>query len=265
MNTTRSAEQGRIRIPVGPRITVVTDQHRRFLAFALAIYFSAVVGVCLYAQDAPACPARTAHVLTVDAPGWNPSLVITTATGGTAKLTPCNLPFSTATLPADGAFAVDDWNSLLTCGSSAAVRVVDIPVQEGSCLTYSTEAVYRDGDAVVEIPELHAPLAAGNSIRFAGIRTDAPRSTFIALVARDGGLTRAAVTLFDGEAAKLKREVVYVDGFTWYEVPAGVSVGSVDVENIGSGLDDGAGLYAVAFAGYRDGGSPRVIQGEVRP
>ena len=255
--TTRSAEKGKVRVTVGAL---------GFIAIAIAIYMTAVAGACLYAQDAPACPARTAHVLTVDASGWDPSLIITTPTGGTAKITPCSLPFSTATLPADGAFAIDDWNSFLTCGSTAAVRVVDIPVEEGSCLIYSTEAVFRYGDAVVEIPELHEPLAQGSSsIYFAGIRTEAPRSTFIALVARDGGLTRAAVTLFSGAAAKLRREVVYVDGFTWYEVPSGVSIGSVDVENIGSGIDDGADLYAVAFAGYRAGGSPMVRRGEVRP
>lgn len=260
MNTTRSAEQGRIRVPVGAR---------RFIAIALAIYIASVVGAILYAQDAPVslhCPARVARVLDVKAEGWSPSLMVKSPTGGTAKLTPCNgIPFTTKTLPPNGSFALDDWSSITGCGSASQVRVINLPVEEGSCLTYTTEAVFRDGDAVVAVPEFREPLQKfGPALWFDEVRSTAPRSTFIALIAEDSGVTRAAVTLYDGDGVKVSREVVDVDAFAWYAVPA-VNIGSVSVENIGTGVDDGAGLYVVAFAGYRDGGSPRVIEGEVRP
>ncbi|MGZ5445285.1 MAG: hypothetical protein ACXW5J_26770, partial [Thermoanaerobaculia bacterium] len=227
--------------------------------------------LCLFVSPpaaAQTCEPRTAAVLYVDNDAWRPDLGVTSPTGATVRLTDCaGLSFMTAELAPDGAALLEDFAGLLCSSNQKTVGIAHLEVREG-CAEYFTEAIYADALGnfnVVYIPELTSPLGENeDSYLFTAIRSAEPRSTFVVLVA-EGGLTRARVDVSDESGQPVAGDVVSIgaSGWAWYEVPTPVEIGSLLIRNLGPGVGIGSPaptkLYAVAFSGYRGGGSPKEV------
>jgi hypothetical protein len=215
------------------------------------------------------CPERTANVVYVTADGWSTSLLATSENPATVPISD-SCPIAPASVHPRGGVFIPNWPDYL-CNKQASIGVTRLVITEGSCVSLSTEAVFRDGAAVVEIPELPDALPAKGEgvLRFRKVRSGGDVSTFIALISAEGGETRAVLTYYGADGSELGSSFVSVSTpFAWVEVPVEMSIGSIEVANIGAGVGVGApdaGLYAIAFTGKRDGGSPRVITPSVVP
>lgn len=258
---------GRIRIPVDAKLRVA-------LVTLLVVWLGFIAGLGLFAYEVQArddlsyaCPSRTVRALYVLNDDWTSQGVWIAPIPGTVPISNCKgLPFTTQAIAGGGAVIFDLAESL--CNAVPILGVAKLELQEGTCAEYFTEATFRGGEGVVAIPELPEPLGprSPNYIRFTPVRTGGARSTFVALIPDNSGSTRAAVSVFDGDSRRVARHIVNVEApFTWYEIPDEIAIGSIQVENVGSGVgpDFGAGLYAVTFSGFRSTGSPRVVPFEV--
>ena len=231
---------------------------------ALAVVMLVLCSSFAFASPAE-CPQRSARLMIVDNADWTSGAIASSDAGATIRVSDCGgFAQFTRTLPADGYAAVDNLAANL-CSPGAVVRVVELPVLSG-CATLATEAVYRDALGnfnVVTIPELGAPLSENSApATFKTVRSTAPRSTFIAFVSNSS--TRALVEVYDETGALVFEDMPSIEGFLFYELPAAVTIGRVTVTNIGPGVGPlpPSELYAVAFSGFREGGSPRVIVAE---
>ena len=238
------------------------------VAALCSIVFLVAMAATASAASVDECPVRNARVAYVSNDArWTSNLPVTSRTGATVRLTDCSgMGFLTADLVAGGSAIAEDFPGFLCSSAGVTVGVAELPVLAG-CATFATEAIYRDASGarnVVTIPELAAPLAEHDTVTFAGIQSEAPRSTFLAIIPAPGGIgTRVSVTVYDHENEVVATETIAVDAFVFYDVPP-VRVGNVEVRNVGPGAgvgdDLGTSVDVIAFGGFRESGGPRVIE-----
>jgi hypothetical protein len=162
--------------------------------------------------------------------------------------------------------------------SNTTTGVIKLPIVSGTPRLW-TQATYRDpfgNQNVVMIPELPQPLPASYATKdpdssvtaeyvFDGIE-NAPafgKSTFLALAPDAGGKTTVTIDVYEyaDTSRRIATETVEVDAFTFYELTSVVEFGRIIVTHAPSSddtEDKRPALFAVAFVGYRAGGSPRV-------
>lgn len=222
---------------------------------------------------------RYANMLVVDNESWRTDLAVIAGDGeatlrvsdciGLGALTTVRLPFASGRLVPH----ITDYQC-----SDTKIGVVKLPIVSGTPRLW-TEAIYRDAIGnrnVVMIPELPAALPPSRSTTdpastftaeyvFEGVENDSTlgKSTFLALTPEGNRRTEIQVSVYGyGTDPKLIAvEILPVDGFTFYELPTPIEFGRVVIKNITPPGNDNhldPGLFAVAFVGYREGGSPRV-------
>jgi hypothetical protein len=219
---------------------------------------------------------RKVRILTIDSATWSSDLVASEPQPDTRiETTNCVLgPVPAIAPPPDGASIVRDIGTLQCFRDEAPAHIAELTIRSGDA-TIFTQATYRDaaGDFnTVTIPEITTTLPASptsSTLRFERIESTTDRSTFIAFFAQSAQYV--SISVYDGNGNELAIEEGLIQrGFTWYELDTSVEIGSVEVRrgtiSIGCpGCQDGGALDAIAFVGYRSGGSPRVEMPEERP
>lgn len=231
---------------------------------------SLVVGGALFAFALITCPAHAAdlHLLYTNDPAWHSDLVGKATEAGTVlRTTNCNGLTPDVALPFNGSVLVENF-SLNLCGALGHFGVVTLPVKSGGVRAW-TEAAFSDGKSTntVAIPALPDALPQGSPgndqwYEVGGIENGTRgRATYIAF-ATAAGSARVEIAVFDDTNTKVGTEVVAFSGFVFYALQTPVKLGRAEVRNIGLSVGSPGGqeasVYAVAFVGRPEGGSPRV-------
>lgn len=143
------------------------------------------------------------------------------------------------------------------------VAILPVTTERGYARMW-TEAIYRDAFGnfnTVTIPPLRPAMKPGERHTIDAIASDTKRSTFIALFTDGAGFTQVRLRILDGRGEEVGIETVEVSGFTFYEIRTRVGIGRLELTNtppqVGCVGCRQANVYAVAFIGRREGGSPR--------
>jgi hypothetical protein len=216
---------------------------------------------------AEACPARTAKVLSISNEFWRSNLIARSTSGGKLPIGECVTSAARATLGAGASVLVYDFDKL-RCGAPVAdpAHLATFQVDAGVCASYATEAVFKDSIGnvnVVLVPELtDAPIAIGSFARFSDASSDEQHVTLLAIFPQRAGSTQIRVTAFSGATGNpIADEQLFVNGFTFYTLSTRLTLGEIEVANLGSrtGPETGMPVDVIAFTAYRSGGGPRLL------
>jgi hypothetical protein len=232
-------------------------------------------------------PSRVANVLIVDNDAWRTDLAIVAPQGdATVRMSDCNGFGGAYTIELTGGGGLFVPNVSQYQCSRTKLGVVKLPILKGEPRLWS-QAHYRDANGntnVVMLPTLPESLPASYAdgaqtfdaeYVFEGIENSSTfgRSTFIALVPDGGGKTTVELTATsysDPDSVRRRAvrsststavtETVEVEGFTFYELKTPVEFGRLIVRHIAPANASASAprIFAVAFIGDRNGGSPRV-------
>jgi hypothetical protein len=230
------------------------------------------------AAQAPAT-ARNANLLIADSETWRTDLAVVAGDEETTLRVSDCIGFGALTtvhLPVGGGKLVPKI-ARYQC-TNTTTGVIKLPIVSGTPRLW-TQATYRDpfgNQNVVMIPELPAPLPASYTTTdpdssvtaeyvFDGIENASAfgKSTFLALTPDTSGKTTVTIDVYSYAdiSRPIATETVEVDAFTFYELTTPLEFGRLIVKHAPSADDSKEKrpkLFAVAFAGYRAGGSPRV-------
>ena len=235
----------------------------------------AVATLCffVFAANAIAADLEPMRLVHIDNEAWQSRGVIFATSADTVVRTSDCTSFSifTRNLPYAGSALIDSVAGNLCSNDNPGVAI--LPVKQGSVRAWS-ELTYRDALGnfnAVEIPSLPQSLGQSaflpgggfnsQSYHFAGIENGYDgKSTFFAILTEGGKLARVAIEFRDEMNRPLSTEQIDVDGFLFYEVETRIRIGNAVMTNqpLQFGPSMPANVYAVAFVGRREGGSPRV-------
>ena len=235
----------------------------------------AVATLCffVFAVNAIAADPEPMRLVHSDSDTWQSRGAIFATSADTVVRTSDCTSFSafTRNLPYGGSALIDSIAGNLCSHDNPGVAI--LPVKQGSVRAWS-ELTYRDALGnfnTVEIPSLPRSLGQSASLpgggfssqayEFAGIENGYDgKSTFFALFTEGGPSARVAIEFRDEMNRPLGTEQIDVDRFLFYEAGTRVRIGNAVMTNrpLQFGPSTPANVYAVAFVGRREGGSPRV-------
>ena len=220
----------------------------------------------------------TANVLYINGPNWPTTRlrVFALEADTTLRVSDCgSFNAYTRVMPWHGSTIENDFDQMLCSDphdfGGTHVGVARLPISAGSA-KISTELIFRDARGtlnVVRIPALPTPIEESdspNEYEFDSIENGYfDKTTYFAIITDNYAREKTATVeleIRDENNLKIGSEFVDVDGFAWYELRTPVCIGNVVMRVVQATISPATAqpkVWAVAFVGFAEGGSPDVI------
>jgi hypothetical protein len=232
----------------------------------VSVGFTLAVLCILFSFAAFAQEATKVNVFHINQEGvWTSGLKLRSATGGEFPVSDYGSIVHPVTLNPGGLALVENLPGIL-CHGEPLAGVVTFEVPAGAAVEYASRLDFNDGvnRNTLIVPSLPDASPVGSTVRLEGLENSGDFVSFLAFYLPDSA-TRAKLTFYDEQNSEFASNTINLEpGFRFYQVPVPFALGSVTVENIGSGIGGigGAGggpFFVFATSGRIVGGSPEVI------